>query len=415
MTWQRALTRISLLALLLSSPGAHARAQTDADGPLVREVIAKAEEHFRLGEKALARGYKKEARDEFDKAVDAVLESGIDLRTNPRLERFYDSLVERVYRYETSPSAPGVGFKEQKLEPPADEGPAGRRVLVKNIPPGYAGNNALSVYSAVMGVKANLSKGKFETTPEYLERVDKLLARLRVDGAKTVKDELTFVLTPSEDYDADTRVYKIKVETFYDAVGALLSNPPQAIALSDNHIKSVTMGSASKTLGSAVGRNVFGVRKRYAIRSYSTLKLMLPAGKVAPWAEGLEILDIPPARARQLVGRVRVAVRGRLAFPFASFESNDYSPTMSDPEEAHLREHCLYFEPETLFVFDARTGEVLGEADLNALPEGRYGVRLDSKLTLERPSKAGNDSPGPAGPATPKAQQVRERKVGTGP
>jgi hypothetical protein len=429
MTLQRTLTLFSLLALPLSAPGPAARAessaqsylrdppaQTDADGPRVNKIIDDAEKHFRLGEKALAAGYKKEAREEFDKAVDAVLESGMDVRSNPRLKRYYDGLVERIYRHEASSSAPGVGFKEQKLEPSADEGPAGRRVLVKNIPPNYLGNNAASVYTAVMGVKAGLSKGKFETTPEYLERLDKLLARLRVDGPKTVKDELTFVLTPSEDYDADTRVYTVKVETFYDTASELRSEqPPQAISLSDNHVRSVTLGRTSKTLGSAVGRNAFGVRKRYAIRSYSTLKLMMPAGKVAPWANGLEILNIPPARARQLMGRVRVAVRGRLAFPFASFESNHSNPTMNEPEESYLRDHCIYFEPESIFVFDGRTGEALGAADLNDQPTDRYGLHPDSTLTLERPSKAEGESPGRAEPAPPKAEQVRERKVGTRP
>ncbi len=38
------------------------------------------------------------ARTEFDKAVDAVLESGMDVRSNPKLQTFYLQLVERVYR-----------------------------------------------------------------------------------------------------------------------------------------------------------------------------------------------------------------------------------------------------------------------------------------------------------------------------
>ncbi len=434
MTFRRTLALLSLPALLLSSPWAAARAQssaqsylrdppaqTDASEPRVREVIARAEEHFRLGERALAGGDRAGARKEFDRAVDSVLESGMDVRSNPRLKIFYDGLVERIYRLEASSDArgaapprrdAGVGLAERRPDPSAAESPDAPRVVVKNIPPDYAGNNAASVFSAVAAVKASLSKGKFETTPEYLGRIDRLLAQLRVDGAKTAKDELTFVVSPSEDYDADTRVYKVKVETHDDVVGELISGKaPAGISLSDHWARSVTMAGSSRTLGSAVGRTAFGVRRRYAVRSYTTLKLVLPAGKAAPWADGLLVPEIPPARARQLMGRVRVAIRGRLAYPYASSESTRSSPTLSEPEESHIRNLSIYFEPDTVFAFDVRTGEALGAADLNSLPEDRYGLHLPSTLTLERPSASEKEFPGREEPAPPKAVERRERRV----
>ena len=119
----------------------------DRDAPLVNVIIEKAEKHFKQGELNLADNRPEQARSEFDKAVDAVLESGMDVRANPRLQTYYLELVERVYRKEmpsvqlaatqqvaqiipastgaaaTDQVIPQTGFlREQKFEPsPLDE------------------------------------------------------------------------------------------------------------------------------------------------------------------------------------------------------------------------------------------------------------------------------------------------------
>jgi TonB family protein len=393
--------------------------QTEKTKPTsTQEVIAQAEDHFKRGELALKGNNKAEARIEFDKAIDTVLESGVDMRSDPQLKRYYDELVERIFREEMPQGASGAepqpktqpakpGFVEQKFEPsPLDElnsvtsdtaakpRPTNPDVVVKNIPPNYAGNNPASVFSSVLRIKPNLLKGKFETTPEYLERVNKLLSQVHVDGAKTANDALTFVVAPSEDYDADSRVYTVKVDTDYDFSGTSYTEKvPEEISLSDHSARSVILWSTSRTLGSGVGRTAFGVRKRYTIRAYSTLKLILPTNKVSAWSDGLKIPEIPPAKARQLMGRVRVAIRGRLAFPFVSEETSYDTPTLTEPEEAHYIKFNIYFEPDAIYAFDRVTGEALGVADLNHLPTDRYGLRLSSSLTLTRPGEATKEVP----------------------
>jgi membrane-bound lytic murein transglycosylase D len=121
----------------------------------VAQVIDKAEVHFKQGQLNLADNKREQARDEFDKAVDSILESGMDVRASQRLQTFYLELIERIYRLEvpqqqlapqtSSPFAPvaqnsqsttgtgrmqdggvqettQVGFREQKFEPsPLDE------------------------------------------------------------------------------------------------------------------------------------------------------------------------------------------------------------------------------------------------------------------------------------------------------
>jgi membrane-bound lytic murein transglycosylase D len=68
--------------------------------PRVDQVIERASDHFRKGKLNLEDNKREQARDEFDKAVDEVLMSGLDVRANQRLQTFYLELVEKIYREE---------------------------------------------------------------------------------------------------------------------------------------------------------------------------------------------------------------------------------------------------------------------------------------------------------------------------
>src|SRR4028118_92893 len=110
----------SLLAIFttLVSPLANAYAQglpsslrttvndVERDNPRVLQIMETAEQHYKLGELNLKDNKMDAARTEFDKAVDSVLESGMDVRSNPKLQTFYLKLVERVYRMEVAMPLP---------------------------------------------------------------------------------------------------------------------------------------------------------------------------------------------------------------------------------------------------------------------------------------------------------------------
>jgi membrane-bound lytic murein transglycosylase D len=109
-------------------------------------IMTRAEDHFRRGKLNLEDNKREQAREEFDKAIDSILESGFDVRASQRLQTYYLELVERIYREEvplqqpTAPintqlaaqntqtqeqktaPAPQIGFRDQKFEPsPLDE------------------------------------------------------------------------------------------------------------------------------------------------------------------------------------------------------------------------------------------------------------------------------------------------------
>jgi membrane-bound lytic murein transglycosylase D len=112
-SFPRLLTALALLSTL-TAPLSTLRAQDlsvsslrsttpndiDHDAGRVQAVIDQAESHYKLGELNLKDRNLDAARTEFDKSVDAVLESGMDVRSNPKLQNFYLQLVERIYRME---------------------------------------------------------------------------------------------------------------------------------------------------------------------------------------------------------------------------------------------------------------------------------------------------------------------------
>jgi membrane-bound lytic murein transglycosylase D len=113
----------------------------------VTQIMTRAEDHFRKGKLNLEDSKREQAREEFDKAIDSILESGFDVRANRRLQTYYLELVERIYREEVplqqpnnapvntqlvaqntqsqdqkTPPPAQVGFRDQKFEPsPLDE------------------------------------------------------------------------------------------------------------------------------------------------------------------------------------------------------------------------------------------------------------------------------------------------------
>jgi membrane-bound lytic murein transglycosylase D len=159
-SFPRVIPCVALLAAIVASPvssfaqipaASSARGiptEVEQSDGRVTQIIARAEDHFRKGKLNLEDSKREQARDEFDKAVDSILESGFDVRASQKLQTFYLELVERIYREEvplqnqaapinvnttliaqntqdpkTPPPAPSqIGFRDQKFEPsPLDE------------------------------------------------------------------------------------------------------------------------------------------------------------------------------------------------------------------------------------------------------------------------------------------------------
>src|SRR3982751_3363409 len=108
------------------APAAAAQAHADSVPPApvatapvedpVLTLIANSDRHFKAGQRELEQGHVEAAKQEFNRAVNLLLESPYGARTEPRIREHFDRLVDRISAYEVRALAEGDGFTEKKYE-----------------------------------------------------------------------------------------------------------------------------------------------------------------------------------------------------------------------------------------------------------------------------------------------------------
>jgi len=98
---------VLLLSLLLIGTVGPIRALGQSPQPAsstaTQSIIDRAEESFLRGEEASSKGLPDIARKMFDSALDTVLQSGIDLKTDTKLAAYYRRLLDRIHKHEAQP------------------------------------------------------------------------------------------------------------------------------------------------------------------------------------------------------------------------------------------------------------------------------------------------------------------------
>ena len=86
----------------------------------MQQLIDQVEKAYANGEAAYRKGHLPEAKAEFDRAVDMMLTTGIDIKSEPKLQDEFDRIVDQVNGLEMEALKLGNGFTP-KVEPsPAD-------------------------------------------------------------------------------------------------------------------------------------------------------------------------------------------------------------------------------------------------------------------------------------------------------
>lgn len=99
------------------APPSEATSQTAIAADPVLTLIAESERHFQVGQAALDAGHPERAKQEFDSAINVLIQSPYGGRTEPRIREHFDRLVDRISTYEVKALAQGDGFTEKKYEP----------------------------------------------------------------------------------------------------------------------------------------------------------------------------------------------------------------------------------------------------------------------------------------------------------
>ena len=97
-------------------PPPAASAPQPATDPIL-DLIAASNRHFETGQRELQLGHLEMAKNEFNRALEVLLESPLGGRTEPRVRDHFDRLVERISAYEVTALAQGDGFTERRLDP----------------------------------------------------------------------------------------------------------------------------------------------------------------------------------------------------------------------------------------------------------------------------------------------------------
>jgi membrane-bound lytic murein transglycosylase D len=85
-----------------------------------QQLIDQVEKAYSAGDANYRRGLLPEAKTEFDRAVDLMLSSGIDIKSNPALQDEFDRVVDRVNALEMEALKVGNGFVPKQEPTPAD-------------------------------------------------------------------------------------------------------------------------------------------------------------------------------------------------------------------------------------------------------------------------------------------------------
>ncbi len=100
--------------------------------PRVDQVIDRAETYFKQGKLNLEDNKRDAARSDFDRAVDEILMSGLDVRASQKLQKYYLELVERIYREEV-PVLQAVPQPQQNAAPVVAQDAANPKVEVVEV------------------------------------------------------------------------------------------------------------------------------------------------------------------------------------------------------------------------------------------------------------------------------------------
>src|SRR3954466_224485 len=88
----------------------------------VEQVLAAVEKEYNAGKENYAAGHLEAAKQNFDRAVDLLLQSPVPVKSDARLEQEFARVVDGVHQLEMVALKEGDGFTEQKSEPaPIDE------------------------------------------------------------------------------------------------------------------------------------------------------------------------------------------------------------------------------------------------------------------------------------------------------
>src|SRR6266536_2671597 len=299
---------------------------------------------------------------------------------------------------------------------------------IASLPAHFRGHNAAEIYKRLAERKQASTKGEFETTEAYRQRMETKASQPLL-GSMTLHSLLAFVVNDLEsEYDADRQVLHAK---------AKLSSVREGVTLREKGM-SLHWNIVNRSSSSYIGTNAFGARTRVestasdfyeiAIENYQQFAIRYLRKSTQEVADDEAVyarLGINPetiydhlkdtALSADLKMNAQFAMRAkenlrmllvcRLAYPYI-IEGTMYSkPTIDDPQEFFVNEYSVNTKLVEVWFFDSSTGQVYAKQQpTRSLPE----VTVSEKT--ERPSPQMCRSSKPRILEKPEAQYTKEAR-----
>lgn len=226
------------------------------------------------------------------------------------------------------------------------------------LPSNYFGHSMSDLWPMLLSRRTKLLKQEYETTEAWAKRIEKVQAE-PFWGSLTVFSTLAFKpLDLDSEYDADsaTLSLKINLETVsFDFINNKGLSDYDAIALRQT----------TEQVGSFVGSNSFGVKRKVKAKEQVAQFLLFKAGQIGQ-ANILTIEDVTVQQAKSIRPHLRAIVCGKLKYPYIGADSEKTNATLDEPVQTSALSYYLYFEPLALWFYNSETGEVYYRADLKS-------------------------------------------------
>ncbi len=113
-------TAPTVAALIAPQPAAPTQPKLTAEQKRAQQLIAQVEAAYTAGDADYRKGMLAEAKVQFDRAVDLMLSSNLDIKTDPQLEDEFDKIVDQVNGLEMEALKQGNGFVPKEEITPSE-------------------------------------------------------------------------------------------------------------------------------------------------------------------------------------------------------------------------------------------------------------------------------------------------------
>ncbi|MBZ5635559.1 MAG: hypothetical protein LAO55_20735 [Acidobacteriia bacterium] len=234
--------------------------------------------------------------------------------------------------------------------------------------PSFKGHDIVAIIADLKRSPLGVPKSEFETTRQYEQRIESLLA------SKSRQYVFAQVEFTEAIYDADEKIMNVSVTApvvfgLFDSDIHMVNDPTGDSTYFSSHLE---LRSLRRSTTQYVATNGFGVKINVTHFTSDEFGVVIDKSDtlfadIEPCCDhfgtrkAVLSLDMDVSNAKALKPFLQVALVCTLVNPTVYEGTDGRSPTISSPIETTIKQQYLLVHPDELWLYDLRTGHVLGK------------------------------------------------------